>query len=86
MSDFVSCLFVLINNNNVHGKYLYRQSSKRCLSRWDQETPKKYQRTKELTELDPTQGGPSEERCMLDACQLASLSDGQLDHSKSATK
>ena len=82
----MSCLFVLINNNDARGKYLYRQSSKRCLSRWDQETPKKYQRTKELTELDTTQGGPSQERCMFDACQLASLSDGQLDHSKSAAK
>ena len=82
----MSCLFVLINNNNAHGKCLYRKSSKRCLSRWDQETPKKYQRTKELTEQDPPQGGPSEERCMLDAYKLASLSDGQLDHSKSATK
>ena len=82
----MSCLFVLINNNNAHGKYLYRQSSKRFLSRWDQETPKKYQRTKELTELAPPQGGPSEERCMLDACQLASLSDGQLDQSKSTAK
>ena len=82
----MSCLFVLINNNDARGKCLYRQSSKRCLSRWDQETPKKYQRTKELTELDTTQGGPSQERCMLDACQLASLSDGQLDHSKSAAK
>ena len=82
----MSCLFVLINNNNAHGKYLYRQSSERCLSRWDQETPKKYQRTKELTELAPPQGGPSEERCMLDACQLASLSDDQLDQSKSTAK
>ena len=82
----MSCLFVLINNNNAHGKYLYRQSSNRCLSRWDQETPKKYQRTKELTELYPPEGGPSEERCMLDTCQLSSLSDGQLDHSKSAAK
>ena len=63
-----------------------RQSSKRCLSRWDQETPKKYQSTKELTELDPPQGGPSQERCMLDSCQLASLSDDQLDNFKSAAK
>lgn len=82
----MSCLVVLIKNNNAHGKYLYRQSSKRCLSRWDQEIPKKYQRTKELTELAPPRGGPSEERCMLDTCKLASLSDGQLDHSKSAAK
>ena len=82
----MSCLFVLINNNNAHDKYLYRQSSKRCLSRWDQETPKKYQRTKELTELYPPQGGPSEERCMLDTCKMASLSNGQLDQSKSAAK
>ncbi|CAH3173670.1 unnamed protein product, partial [Porites evermanni] len=80
------------SNGNVISDTVYsdavahssKQSSKRCLSRWDQETPKKYQRTKELTELDTTQGGPSQERCMLDACQLASLSDGQLDHSKSA--
>ena len=82
----MSCLFVLINNNNAHGKYLYRQSSYRCLSRWDQETTKKYQRTKELTELYPPEGGPSEERCMLDTCKMASLSNGQLDHSKSAAK
>ena len=41
---------------------------------------------KELTDLDPPKSGPSQERCMLDACQLASLSDGQLDNSKSAAK
>lgn len=80
------------SNGNVISDTVYsdavapssKQSSKRCLSRWDQEIPKKYQITKELTELAPPRGGPSEERCMLDACKLASLSDGQLDHSKSA--
>lgn len=59
----------------------YRQSLKRCSSRWDQATPKKHQRLEESAGIDHTPGERiqerTEERLVADNCQQMLPRTGQ---------
>ena len=63
--------------------FYYRQSLKRCSSRWDQDTPKKHQRIEESGEIDHTPGEHiqerTEERLVSDNCQQILSRTGQTD-------
>lgn len=82
---FITRLFIYNYTQSItFGTICYRQSLKRGSSRWDQETPQKYQRIEESAELDlttsdPLQGGKGE-LLSSDNCQPILPRTGEWDN------